>query len=155
IQDSFWADGMIRVSGREYNGLLDSPCFKDARDEQRMMSCSSCHTMHKTPEDPRSIEAWADTHQISKGMSGNEACLQCHETLRTTLTSHTKHQADSAGSSCYNCHMPYTSYGLLRALRSHQISSPTVAVTVRSGRPNACNLCHLDKTLAWTAQYLE
>lgn len=155
IQDSFWPDGMIRVSGREYNGLIDSPCFKDARDEQRTMSCASCHTMHKTAEDPRSIEVWADTHQVSAGMGGNEACLQCHATFRSNLTSHTKHQTDSAGSSCYNCHMPYTSYGLLRALRSHQISSPTTAVSVRTGRPNACNLCHLDKTLAWTSEYLE
>jgi cytochrome c552/cytochrome c554/c'-like protein len=155
IMDSFWSDGMVRVSGREYNGLIDSPCFKDARYEQRTMSCSSCHTMHKTAEDPRSIEEWADTHQVSAAMSANEACLQCHATLRANLTSHTKHQTDSAGSSCYNCHMPYTSYGLLRALRSHQISSPTAAVSVRTGRPNACNLCHLDKTLAWTSQYLE
>jgi formate-dependent nitrite reductase cytochrome c552 subunit len=154
IQDSFWSDGMIRVSGREYNGLIDSPCFKDARDERRTMSCSSCHTMHKAAEDPRSIEAWADTHQVSAGMNGNGACLQCHETLRANLTSHTKHHTDSAGSSCYNCHMPYTSYGLLKALRSHQISSPTAAVSVQTGRPNACNLCHLDKTLAWTSEYL-
>ena len=27
--------------------------------------------------------------------------------------------------------------------------------TLATGRPNACNLCHLDKTLGWTAQYLE
>jgi hypothetical protein len=51
--------------------------------------------------------------------------------------------------------MPYTSYGLLKALRSHRIENPNVAETLRSGRPNACNLCHLDKTLAWTAQQLQ
>ena len=28
VRDSFWADGMVRVSGREYNGLIESPCFK-------------------------------------------------------------------------------------------------------------------------------
>jgi hypothetical protein len=50
--------------------------------------------------------------------------------------------------------MPYTTYGLLRALRSHQISSPTVRASVETGRPNACNLCHLDKTLSWTSQHL-
>ena len=155
IGDSFWSDGMVRVSGREYNGLIDSPCFKDAREERRTMSCASCHTMHKTAEDARSIESWADTHQVSAGMGGNEACLQCHSMLRPNLASHSQHRTESAGSSCYNCHMPYTSYGLLRALRSHQISSPTAAASVRTGRPNACNLCHLDKTLAWTSGYLE
>jgi hypothetical protein len=51
--------------------------------------------------------------------------------------------------------MPYTTYGLLRALRSHRISSPSVAESVATGRPNACNACHLDKTLAWTSDFLE
>ena len=50
--------------------------------------------------------------------------------------------------------MPYTTYGLLKAIRSHQIESPSVATSLRTGRPNACNQCHLDKTLAWTAQNL-
>jgi hypothetical protein len=155
LDDSFWRDGMVRVSGREYNGLIDSPCFTDAKDERRTMSCSSCHTMHKPAEDLRSIGEWADTHQVSAGMSGNGACLQCHPSFAPNVTAHTRHQPGSSGSSCYNCHMPYTSYGLLRALRSHQISSPTAAASVRTRRPNACNACHLDKTLAWTSDYLE
>ena len=154
IIDSFWSDGMVRVSGREYNGLIDSPCFKNARSEQRTMSCSSCHAMHKSTDDPRSIDEWADTHQLS-AVTGNEACLQCHDTIRRNLASHTHHQTESSGSSCYNCHMPYTSYGLLKAVRSHQVSSPSAAESVRTGRPNACNVCHLDKTLAWTSQHLK
>jgi Cytochrome c7 and related cytochrome c/Cytochrome c554 and c-prime len=154
VRESFWSDGMIRVSGREYNGLIESPCFKDAADSKKM-SCSSCHTMHKSLGDARSIGVWADTHQVSAGMDGNEACLQCHEPLRANPSAHTRHQANSSGSACQNCHMPYTTYGLLRALRSHQISSPTVLASVQTGRPNACNLCHLDKTLEWTSNYLE
>ena len=52
VEDHFWSDGMVRVSGREYNGLIDSPCFKDATDDKRTMSCFSCHTMHKPSDDP-------------------------------------------------------------------------------------------------------
>jgi hypothetical protein len=111
--------------------------------------------MHKTPDDSRSIAEWAETFQVSAGINGNRACLQCHPTIQTNLTAHTRHQAESTGSDCYNCHMPYTSYGLLKALRSHQISSPAVAASVQTGRPNACNLCHLDTTLGWTSDYLE
>jgi len=51
--------------------------------------------------------------------------------------------------------MPHTTYGVLKAIRSHQISSPRVADELATGRPNACNLCHLDKSLAWTASKLE
>jgi hypothetical protein len=155
ISSSFWPDGRVRVSGREYNGLIDSPCFKDARDDARTMTCFSCHTLHKTDEDPRPVKEWADTHYVSAGMNSDEACLQCHSTFRTNVSAHTKHQADSTGSFCFNCHMPYTTYGLLKAERSHQISNPTVAESVQAERPNACNLCHLDKTLAWTSEYLE
>ena len=153
VSDSFWPDGMIRVSGREYNGLIESPCFKDARDQKRMLSCFSCHAMHQPAGDSRAAKEWADD-QLAPGMAGNQACLQCHQAMASKVTEHTKHQPASEGSSCYNCHMPFTSYGLLKTIRSHQISSPSVASTRDTGRPNACNLCHLDKTLAWTGDYL-
>jgi len=50
--------------------------------------------------------------------------------------------------------MTYTTYGLLKAIRSHQVDSPSVAASLATGRPNACNQCHLDKTLAWSAEHL-
>ena len=138
-QSSFWSDGMIRVSGREYNGLVKTPCFQKGD-----MSCLSCHSMHQS--DP--------ANQLAKGMDSNAACVTCHQPIAQNLERHTHHSAASTGSLCYNCHMPYTTYGLLKALRSHQISSPSVKTTLETGRPNACNLCHLDKSLDWTAQNL-
>jgi hypothetical protein len=154
IRDAFWSDGTVRVSGREYNGLIESPCFKDATDPGRTLSCFSCHSLHKTADDTRAPSEWADD-QLAVGKSGNDACLQCHEPLRANLTAHTHHAANSAGSSCYNCHMPYTTYGLLKTIRSHTVASPSVKESVETGRPNACNLCHLDRTLEWTGQALE
>jgi hypothetical protein len=147
---SFWSDGMIRASGREYNGLLDTPCFQRGK-----MSCLSCHQMHQSRGDPRPRPDWADD-QLKFGMDGNSACLQCHERFKNVdqLTRHTHHAAGSSGSACYNCHMPFTTYGLLKAIRSHQINSPSVQGSLESGRPNACNQCHQDRTLAWTADYL-
>jgi len=38
LADFFWPDGMIRVSGRDYNGLIESPCYKSGK-----FSCLSCH----------------------------------------------------------------------------------------------------------------
>ena len=154
VRGSFWADGLVRVSGREYNGLIDSPCFTDATTPERTLSCFSCHTMHMTPEDPRPVAEWADTHQVSAGMDGDAACTQCHEGIAADVSVHTNHLPESAGSRCYNCHMPYTSYGLLRAIRSHTVANPSVRESVEVGRPNACNLCHLDRTLAWSAGHL-
>jgi hypothetical protein len=153
IDDSFWSDGMVRVTGREYNGLVESPCFKNATDPQRTLSCMSCHSMHKAADDPRPIRQWADD-QLAPGMDGNGACFQCHAPIRANLAAHTNHASASEGSLCYNCHMPFTTYGLLKTIRSHQVSSPTVAESLATGRPNACNLCHIDRTLAWTSEWL-
>lgn len=145
VESQFWSDGVMRVSGREFNGMVDSPCYQRGE-----LSCSSCHTMHQTHDDPRSREQWK-AGQLSAGMDSDRVCLQCHAQYGTA---HTQHAQASAGSRCVNCHMTYTSYGLLKALRSHRIDVPSVRATVEAGRPNACNLCHLDKSLRWTAQQL-
>ena len=73
--------------------------------------------------------------QLKEGMDGNQACLRCHQQYEKELTAHTHHGSESSGSLCYNCHMPYTSYGLLRAIRSHQIDRPTVVSALQAKRP--------------------
>ncbi len=150
LESMFWSDGMIRVSGREYNGLSRSPCF-----ERGELSCMSCHQMHQPPDDPRPRKVWADD-QLKLGHRGNQACIQCHKEYReeSKLVAHTHHPVESSGSNCYNCHMPHTTYGLLKAIRSHQIDTPSVKNSLETRRPNACNQCHLDQTLEWTADYL-
>ncbi len=140
MEGSFWSDGQVRVSGREFNGMRDSGCFKRGE-----LSCVSCHSMHK----------YADTDdQLATRMEGNVACFQCHSQYAAKLQEHTHHAPNSGGSLCYNCHMPHTSYGLLKAIRSHTINSPSVASSLKTGRPNACNLCHMDKSLGWAQEYL-
>ena len=150
LENTFWPDGMVRVTGREYSGLLETACFQRGE-----MSCLSCHVMHQPGADDRDVKQWAND-QLHAGWDGNPACIQCHSEFENerALTAHTHHVAGSSGSSCYNCHMPYTTYGLLKAIRSHQIDSPSVAASLETGRPNACNQCHLDKPLAWTSEYL-
>jgi len=137
---NFWADGTIRVAGREYNGLMETGCA--TRGE---LTCLTCHAMHdyREPND-----------QLASGIDSDAACLGCHPTIASAITQHTHHLIDSAGSSCMNCHMPHTSYGLFVAMRSHRIDSPSAATQAETGRPNACNLCHLDQTLAWTNERL-
>ena len=93
---------------------------------------------------------------MALGMKTNQACLGCHEKFaeQDALEDHTHHLAKSSGSLCYNCHMPHTSYGLLTAMRTHHIDVPVVTPLRSNSRPNACNLCHLDQTLAWSARHL-
>lgn len=139
LAGAFWPDGMIRVTGREYNGLMESACHTKGN-----MTCLSCHSIHKS--DP--------VDQIASGMDGNQACVKCHESIGAKLTAHTHHAEGSSGSLCYNCHMPHATYGLLKSVRNHFIDRPDVGISLKTGRPNACNLCHMDQTLEWSAKAL-
>lgn len=138
-QSLFYADGTIRVGGREYNGMTRSPCYERGHAE-RKLSCLSCHSMHRgAPDD-----------QLDPERLGNRACVQCHAAQGSNVAGHSHHSASSAGSLCYNCHMPHTSYALLGAIRSHRVDSPAFDARTRD-KPNACNLCHIDRSEAWAA----
>jgi hypothetical protein len=50
--------------------------------------------------------------------------------------------------------MPRIVHGFDVVNRTHRISSPTEPGILDSGMPNACNLCHLDRSLAWTRDAL-
>lgn len=137
LRNYAWADGTLRVSSRDYTGMIESKCMASGK-----LGCGSCHSLHDS--DPDGL--------VADGKAGDGACTGCHPSYGAE---HTHHRADSAGSRCYNCHMPHTVYGLLKAIRNHRIDSPTV--TGKSGgseRPNACNLCHVDRSLGWTAAAL-
>ena len=155
LRDRFWSDGVIRIAGREFSGLITTPCYTHG-DASKQMSCLSCHAMHRPEGDERLAEDWTDD-QLKPEMAGNHACVQCHDDFSTDeqVTAHTHHEATSAASLCYNCHMPHTTFGLLKAIRSHGLVSPSVQSSLDTGRPNACNQCHLDQTLAWSADLLE
>ena len=131
--------------------MVESPCYKHGLGARRM-ECFSCHEMHPD-SDSRDLFEWSND-QLKPGMRSNAACLQCHEEYEGRLADHSGHPMGSSGSLCLNCHMPYTTYGILTAMRSHTISSPSVAESLETGRPNACNQCHLDRSLGWTAKAL-
>jgi predicted CXXCH cytochrome family protein len=139
LVERFWPDGMVRVSGREYGGLVESPCFAGG---EAGFGCLSCHAMHEGERDD----------QIAPERAGDAMCDPCHAAIASDATAHSHHAADST--QCIDCHMPHTTYGLLKAIRSHEITSPSVTVARETGRIDACSACHLDRPLGWTAQHL-
>jgi len=137
----FWGDGTPLTTGLEYNGMALSPCYKNGKGD---MSCLSCHTMHA--DDPNFL--------LKPKMNTNDACLQCHGEYRNRIAEHSRHAVDSAGSQCVSCHMPHQVYSLLTTHLSHRVQIPEVKDSVGTGKPHACNLCHLDKSLGWTQNQL-
>lgn len=152
VGGAFWADGMPRIAGREYNGLIESACFQHGE-----MTCLSCHKMHPATGDDKDatpqLTEWRND-QLGSRMAGDDACLQCHSEMGDQIEMHTHHAAGSHGSRCMNCHMPHTTYGLLKTIRSHQISSPSIAESRLTDRANACSLCHLDRGFDWVSGHL-
>lgn len=129
----FWADGTPRLSAYEFQGLLLSPCH----DEGRGLSCADCHTMHgDTP-----------SMQLRPDGATDAACVgRCHDPAE--LAGHGGHERVS----CQGCHMPRITYGLLRGMISHRITSPDPgALATRDDMPDACTSCHVDQTRVWAA----
>jgi predicted CXXCH cytochrome family protein len=141
LDGRFWGDGTPLTTALEYNGMALSACYQGGHGS---LSCRSCHSMHDS--DPNFL--------VARGMDTNEACYQCHADYRQHLEDHTHHPAGSPGSLCYNCHMPYQVYSLLTTHRSHRIEALRIRDSLGTGKPHACNLCHLDKSLGWTQDQL-
>lgn len=127
----FWADGTPRLSAYEYQALLLSPCY----DQGKGLSCADCHTMHgPTP-----------AMQLRPQAKGDAACQgRCHDVEAT----HGGHE----DTTCQGCHMPRITYGLLRGMISHRITTPDPgALASRDDMPDACTQCHVARTRAWAA----
>jgi predicted CXXCH cytochrome family protein len=108
------------------------------------IKCTDCHDPHR----PGPPEGTDQIDQVA-------ACVKCHSSYAdpARATKHAGHPA-SAAVSCLDCHMPRISQGLEEVVRSHRISSPTDRRMLAAGAPNACNLCHLDRSISWTLDAL-
>ena len=105
-----------------------SPCAASGK-----LDCVYCHTSSgrfRQKDDP------------------NKACAPCHQDKVDHAAEHSRHKANTPGSRCVSCHMPKTWFARM-ARSDHSMLPPSPAATERFGSPNACNLCHKDKTPAW------
>jgi predicted CXXCH cytochrome family protein len=132
----FWGEGTPRLTAYEYQGVVASKCYTKGD-----LTCQSCHAMHAG--DPRG--------QLRPDLQGDAMCTQCHAEIARDVRAHTHHAPDGAGSRCVACHMPKIVYGVMDIHRSHRIDVPDPARDGAAGRPNACTLCHVDRSLPWAA----
>jgi Doubled CXXCH motif (Paired_CXXCH_1)/Cytochrome c554 and c-prime len=136
FEPRFWADGTPRLTAYEYQGVLQSPCA-----QRGPLGCLSCHGMHEG--DPRG--------QLRPDKLGAAQCTQCHAELAGTgaQRAHARHPAPGALPECSDCHMPRVVYGVLDVHPSHRIELPDPARDAAAQRPDACTLCHVERTRAW------
>jgi predicted CXXCH cytochrome family protein len=115
----------------------------------RGVTCTSCH-------DPHGSE---NNAMLTKPVG--EICSTCHGPNTQngphapTIEAHTHHAARSAGSECVACHMPRIEQTIADVnVRAHTFKFITPAESQALKIPNACNLCHADKTPAWATETL-
>jgi len=114
------------------------------------VNCSTCHDVHGTENDGILRKP------------ATELCLDCHAAgspngpRTASLEEHTHHKAGSAGSECIACHMPKIEATIADVnVRSHTFRFVTPSETDKLKVPNACNVCHMDKTSKWAGDALK
>ncbi len=136
----FWANGSPRLSAYEYQGILRSACYAKGKPGERV-TCLNCHTPHSG--DPKGL--------ITEENRGDAPCIKCHGKLGATAARdvHSQHGSGAGNPRCYDCHMPKVVYGVMTFHPAHDISVPAPQLTATQGMPNACNQCHMDKSVNW------
>ncbi len=144
----FYKDGRFRQTTFIVEALERSQCFQKGE-----LSCGTCHNPHSHDEssNPTALKFRDDPNQM---------CTGCHSQFQDSskLAAHTHHSSVSEGSQCVSCHMPRIMDALLFRARTHQIDDiPNPEMTQRFGQsesPNACLLCHTEKTAPWVKQQI-
>ena len=141
---SHFGDGTAIKNRMQGNDYVSSAMYTHG------VSCHTCHDSHGT------------AHGGLLRKPGNALCLDCHAPKAqngpkaASIELHTHHKADSAGSECVACHMPKIAKTLGDVnVRSHTFRFVSPAKTDALKIPNACNVCHADKSTTWTADALK
>jgi predicted CXXCH cytochrome family protein len=139
-----FADGTAHKNRMQGNDFVASLMYT------RGVTCFSCHDVHGTEND-------ADLRKPA-----NVLCLQCHGPNSPngphagTIEQHTHHNAGSSGNECTACHMPQIEQTIADVnVRSHTFRFIPPPLTDTLKIPNACNLCHKDKSTQWAANALK
>ena len=76
--------------------------------------------------------------------------------MRRAIEAHSHHKAGSTGNECIACHMPKIAQTIAdQNVRSHTFHFVTPSDTETLKIPNACNVCHTDKSIEWAKSALE
>ncbi len=146
---AYFKDGRFRQTTFIVEALERSQCFRKGQ-----ASCGTCHNphVHNESANPTSLK-FQDQPDLM--------CTGCHSQFREAAraTAHTHHPLNTEASRCVSCHMPRIVDAVLFRARSHQIDDiPNAAMTLRFGQqesPNACLLCHAEKTPQWVQNQLQ
>jgi tetratricopeptide (TPR) repeat protein len=129
----YFADGQILDEVYVYGSFLQSKMYHQG------VVCSDCH-------EPHGLNVYAQD---------NALCYRCHLYEKLGTREHHFHNPDSTGASCVECHMPERTYMVVDPRRDHSIRIPRPDLSAKLNTPNACTLCHSDKSVQWAVDAYE
>ena len=132
----FFEDGRPKSSSFEYQALIQSRCHRVGK-----ATCLTCHT---APHQAHGEDELPPPRPLGT-LAGDASCRTCHRALVEGAAEHSHHRSPE-GQSCSGCHMPKVVTGVLDAFADHALDVPAPENTVRHGIPNACNLCHANRS---------
>lgn len=139
-----FADGTAHKNRMQGNDFATSLMYT------RGVTCFTCHDAHGTANDALLPKP------------ANVLCLDCHSPTSPngphapTIEQHTHHKAGSPGNECIACHMPKIEQTIADVnVRSHTFRFVYPVTTDTLKVPNACNVCHSDKTTSWATTALK
>lgn len=127
----YFADGQISDEVYVYGSYVQSKMHGKG------VVCSSCH----------------EPHSLKLRFEANGVCTQCHKKEVFDSSEHHHHQ-EGEGALCANCHMPERNYMVVDPRRDHSLRIPNPGLSEQFNTPNACNICHIDKTAQWATKAL-
>jgi len=129
---NFYPDGRDLGENYTMTGWQMNSCMQNSK-----LHCVSCHT-----------SSGRYRYKNEDLTEANKACTSCHDENGRFYEKHTHHAVSNTSPKCVECHMPTTRFGNM--MRSdHSFRPPMPAATIKFKSPNACNLCHTDKTAEW------
>jgi predicted CXXCH cytochrome family protein len=143
VSFTHFPDGTAHKNRMQGNDFVQSLMYT------RGVTCASCHDPHGSDNEAMLIRPV------------KEVCTTCHGPNTQngphapTVEAHTHHAPGSTGSECVACHMPRIEQTIADVnVRAHTFKFITPAESDALKIPNACNLCHTDKTTAWATEAL-
>ena len=146
----YYPDGQILEEVYVYGSFTQSKMY------HRDIKCSDCH----------------DVHSVKLIREGNDLCLQCHRAGEYDTYEHHFHKQKGekgepiksgdgkilfdvgTGAECMHCHMPGRNYMVIDYRPDHSFRIPRPDLTEKIKTPNACNRCHIDKSVKWSDEWI-
>ena len=135
----YYPDGQLLDEAFEVGSFIQSKMYSKGG-----VGCTHCH----------------EPHSLQLKFSGNRLCTQCHApAIYDTVRHHFHPDASKPGTQCVECHFPQSTYMIADPRRDHSIRKPSPELTMKTGVPNVCTLCHQDRkkgeTLDWAHEHVE